>query len=651
MRNGSRAPELNSPGRGLHRHARRDRDRRDGRPRRRRHRPHLHRDAPRGGPPRVPRPHPRRPGRRPRRAGQRRPLDARGDGAHDPRARPRRRGRLRPRTRWRCCGWSSASSARGTRAAAPSPPTSAPRTRAPCSGRGCAPSSSTASRARPAGDPPGRRLPPRSAGPQGPALPRACAAPRRRRRGRAARATASPALPDVAAGALPGLHPGHPLRPGGGVPRPREGAARAARGRAAARRPRHGRHRGDARRHPHDRRAAPARRGRLRGRRHRHRRARRPAPERGGRGRDPVLPGPGHRRPVAARGRRGALRRALRPRARVRAGAGRRDGHDPRARIMAVPVVASFHTELSVYAGLRTGDPRIEAAAAMALAVFYGSADVVLSPSSAADATLRALGVADDEHRPLGPRRRRRPLRRPPPHPRPAPGREDGHVRGPAHAREGHRPARRRVPRRPRPGPASCTSSWRAAAPRRAALRERLGEHATFLGWLEGDDLARAYASADVFLFPSRTDTFGQVVLEAQASGLPVVAVDEGGPATLIADGVARASCGRPDPGSPGRIAVADLAADPAARERLARAALAAVRGPHVGAGVRAPRRRLPPAALATRRALAARLRHAARSDARPMSGSPSPSTTSSPRRSRAPRSSATGWTTTASTA
>ena len=40
-----------------------------------------------------------------------------------------------------------------------------------------------------------------------------------------------------------------------------------------------------------------------------------------------------------------------------------------------------------------------------------------------------------------------------------------------------------------------------------------------------------------MFLFASQTDTFGQVILEAQASGLPVVAVDEGGPASLIDDG------------------------------------------------------------------------------------------------------------------
>ncbi|HEV2786299.1 MAG TPA: glycosyltransferase, partial [Solirubrobacteraceae bacterium] len=68
-------------------------------------------------------------------------------------------------------------------------------------------------------------------------------------------------------------------------------------------------------------------------------------------------------------------------------------------------------------------------------------------------------------------------------------------------------------------------------------LRARLGEHATVLGWLEGDALAAAYASADIFLFASRTDTFGPGVLEAQASGLPVVAVAAGGPAEIVSDG------------------------------------------------------------------------------------------------------------------
>jgi glycosyltransferase involved in cell wall biosynthesis len=51
-----------------------------------------------------------------------------------------------------------------------------------------------------------------------------------------------------------------------------------------------------------------------------------------------------------------------------------------------------------------------------------------------------------------------------------------------------------------------------------------------FTGRLEGDDLAEAYASSDLFVFPSTTDTFGNVVLEAQASGIPVIVTDRGGP-------------------------------------------------------------------------------------------------------------------------
>jgi glycosyltransferase involved in cell wall biosynthesis len=60
---------------------------------------------------------------------------------------------------------------------------------------------------------------------------------------------------------------------------------------------------------------------------------------------------------------------------------------------------------------------------------------------------------------------------------------------------------------------------------------------AVFLGYLTGEKLAKAYASADVFVFPSTTDTFGNVVLEAQASGLPVIVSDLGGPKELVDDG------------------------------------------------------------------------------------------------------------------
>lgn len=57
-------------------------------------------------------------------------------------------------------------------------------------------------------------------------------------------------------------------------------------------------------------------------------------------------------------------------------------------------------------------------------------------------------------------------------------------------------------------------------------------------GILRGDQLADAYANMDVFVFPSRTDTFGNVVLEAFASGVPAVVTDAGGPKFIVKDGV-----------------------------------------------------------------------------------------------------------------
>jgi phosphatidylinositol alpha 1,6-mannosyltransferase len=60
--------------------------------------------------------------------------------------------------------------------------------------------------------------------------------------------------------------------------------------------------------------------------------------------------------------------------------------------------------------------------------------------------------------------------------------------------------------------------------------------HGVFMGVLRGDDLARAYANMDLFVFPSRTDTFGNVIQEAAASGVPAVVTNEGGPMHLVVE-------------------------------------------------------------------------------------------------------------------
>jgi glycosyltransferase involved in cell wall biosynthesis len=68
-------------------------------------------------------------------------------------------------------------------------------------------------------------------------------------------------------------------------------------------------------------------------------------------------------------------------------------------------------------------------------------------------------------------------------------------------------------------------------------LRERL-PRAEIPGVLKGEALSQAYANMDLFVFPSHTDTFGNVVLEAMASGVPAIVTPDGGPKTIVRDGV-----------------------------------------------------------------------------------------------------------------
>jgi glycosyltransferase involved in cell wall biosynthesis/predicted metal-dependent phosphoesterase TrpH len=245
------------------------------------------------------------------------------------------------------------------------------------------------------------------------------------------------------------------------------------------------------------------------------------------------------------------------------------------SRISSTPLLASYHTELADYAGLRSGDGGLEAAARTALGAFYAAPSLVLSPSPAADGSLLRLGV------------------------------ERGRIGRWERGVDGERFCPGKADRTAFPGAVKVLYAGRltrekgvdllaesflranrleprlhlllaGGGPEEGELRQRLGERATFLGWLEGEELARAYASADLFLFCSRTDTYGQVVLEAAASGLPVVAVAEGGPAALVEDRGTGLLC----PPEPDRLAgaVLRLAASPALRRRMGAAAIGASR-------------------------------------------------------------------------
>ncbi|MGA9463450.1 MAG: glycosyltransferase [Terracidiphilus sp.] len=92
-----------------------------------------------------------------------------------------------------------------------------------------------------------------------------------------------------------------------------------------------------------------------------------------------------------------------------------------------------------------------------------------------------------------------------------------------------------------------------------AWLRERL-HRAEFTGVLRGEALSEAYANMDLFVFPSHTDTFGNVVLEALASGVPAVVTPDGGPCTIVRD----RETGRIVPDAEFSSAVAGILGDPA---------------------------------------------------------------------------------------
>jgi glycosyltransferase involved in cell wall biosynthesis len=97
------------------------------------------------------------------------------------------------------------------------------------------------------------------------------------------------------------------------------------------------------------------------------------------------------------------------------------------------------------------------------------------------------------------------------------------------------------------------------------------GTPATFTGYKEGEELAAIFAASDLFVFPSATDTFGNVVLEAQASGVPIIVTNQGGPMENILPGETGVVVAAGDADSLYQ-AMAGLAADPELLKAMGRA-------------------------------------------------------------------------------
>lgn len=113
--------------------------------------------------------------------------------------------------------------------------------------------------------------------------------------------------------------------------------------------------------------------------------------------------------------------------------------------------------------------------------------------------------------------------------------------------------------------------------PARRELQRRHPEH-IYAGMRSGNDLAAHYASADMFLFPSLTETFGNVVLEALASGLPVVAYNHAAAADMIRDGQ-NGRLAAPGDAAGFASAAAGIASDPHSRIAMSRQAPGSITG------------------------------------------------------------------------
>ncbi len=226
------------------------------------------------------------------------------------------------------------------------------------------------------------------------------------------------------------------------------------------------------------------------------------------------------------------------------------------ARRLALPTVAVYQTDMAAYVRRHTPGPAGAAAAATTwrwIRRVHASADLTLAPSSASLADLEAHGIERTAlwgrgvdaslHNPAWrldalTRALRREL---------APGGERlvGYVGRLAPEKEVERlaeltdlPGTRLVLVGDGPSRESLSEVLGEAVARTADGRPHAPLPPAFLGERHGDDLARAYAALDVFVHTGTSETFGQTLQEAGATGLPVVAPRAGGPVDIVTDGV-----------------------------------------------------------------------------------------------------------------
>ncbi|KAG5189978.1 glycosyl transferase, group 1 [Tribonema minus] len=211
------------------------------------------------------------------------------------------------------------------------------------------------------------------------------------------------------------------------------------------------------------------------------------------------------------------------------------------ARIFRVPLVFSYHTHLPVYAKTYwEWFPRIEELAYFLLRFVHNRADLTLVTSPQMKDVLESQGVerVDVWRKGIDTERFNPSFKSPEMRARLAGGRPEAPLLiyvGRLGSEKRLREIATVMDRLP-----DTRMAFVGAGPDANGLKEhfaRFGERVTFTGAMTGTALSQAFASADVFLMPSDTETLGFVVLEAMASGVPVVAARAGGIPDLIEDG------------------------------------------------------------------------------------------------------------------
>ncbi len=249
------------------------------------------------------------------------------------------------------------------------------------------------------------------------------------------------------------------------------------------------------------------------------------------------------------------------------------------ARILGIPLVGSYHTELGPYALHLTRDLVVAQAMEIWVDWFYRQCRVVLAPTGAVADALRdrghdqvaVWGRGVDAGR-FAPKRRNDILRE---HLL-----QDGSM---LVLSVGRLSEEKRVHvlleafDRLRSEAPEARLVVVGDGPARAHLESIAPHGVQFMGELRDEALAQVYASADLFCFPSTTDTFGQVLLEAAASGLPAVAAAAGGALELVDDGVTGLLVA-PDDAATLAAALAELVRDEPRRLALGEGALAYAR-------------------------------------------------------------------------